>query len=134
MPTEQINTYAFRLLPGQDLRKEIEEVVHQHQIHAGWIVAAVGSLNEYRLRFANQPAGFHAAGFFEIVSLTGTLSIDGCHLHMAISDTSGQTIGGHLLEGCTIYTTAELVIASTDKYAFTRENDGSTPWKELKIL
>ena len=134
MAAEQINTYAFRLFPGQDLRKEIEEVVNYHGIHAGWIVAAVGSLTEYNLRFANQTAGSQASGFFEIVSLSGTLSIDGCHLHMAISDPSGQTIGGHLLEGCIIYTTAELVIASTNKYAFTRENDGSTPWKELQIL
>ena len=45
----------------------------------------------------------------------------------------GQTIGGHLLEGCKVYTTVEVVIAATDKYVFKRENDGSTPWKELQI-
>ena len=133
MAAEQITIYAFRLLPGQDLRREIEQVVHRQDIRAGWIVTAVGSLVEYNLRFANQSVGTRQSGHFEIVSLVGTLSIDGCHLHMSVSDELGQTIGGHLLEGCKVYTTVEVVIAATDKYVFKRENDGSTPWKELQI-
>ena len=133
MAAEQITTYAFRLLPGQDLRREIEEVVHRLGIRAGWIMTAVGSLVEYNLRFANQSAGTQSSGHFEIVSLVGTLSVNGCHLHISISDEHGQTIGGHLLEGCKVYSTAEIVIAGTNKYVFTRENDGSTPWKELQI-
>ena len=133
MAAEQTSTYAFRLLPGQDLRKEIEEAVHRQGIRAGWIVTAVGSLAGYNLRFANQTQGTTGSGHFEIVSLVGTLSVHGCHLHTCLSDDQGQTIGGHLLEGCKVYTTAEIVIAGTDKYVFTRENDGSTPWKELQI-
>ena len=133
MAAEQISTYAFRLLPGQDLRKEIEEAVHRRGIRAGWIVTAVGSLVEYNLRFANQSHGAQASGHFEIVSLVGTLSVHGCHLHISLSNEQGQAIGGHLLDGCKVYTTAEIVIAGTDKYVFTRENDGSTPWKELQI-
>lgn len=134
MTQEQINTYAFRLKPGQDLREGIEQAVQTHGIHAGWVVAAVGSLVEYNLRFADQAAGARAEGHFEIVSLSGTLSLHGCHLHMCVSDTRGNTIGGHLLPGCTVYTTAEIIIAATDKYVFTREEDGTTPWKELQII
>jgi predicted DNA-binding protein with PD1-like motif len=54
-------------------------------------------------------------------------------LHLSVSDSTGKTIGGHLLEGCKIYTTAELVIASSDEFIFSREEDGTTPWKELQI-
>lgn len=79
------------------------------KIKAEWIVACVGSLRKYNIRFANQKAGSTAEGFFKIISLTGTVSINGCHLHICISDSNGKTIGGHLLEvleGCKIYTTA----------------------------
>ncbi|MEH2445742.1 MAG: DUF296 domain-containing protein [Nostoc sp.] len=34
----------------------------------------------------------------------------GVHLHIAISDQEGKTIGGNLDDGCIIYTTTEIVI------------------------
>lgn len=37
---------------------------------------------------------------FEIVSLTGTLSRHGAHLHIAIADFQGNVVGGHLMDGC----------------------------------
>jgi hypothetical protein len=38
------------------------------------------------------------------------------------------------MEGCKIYTTAEMVILTTDQYEFKREKDGTTPWDELQII
>ncbi|MEO5684670.1 MAG: PPC domain-containing DNA-binding protein [Chitinophagaceae bacterium] len=131
--TEHISSYAFRLKPGEDLKTAIEKTVKKHHIEAGWITTGVGSLTDYHIRFANQPAGNKGSGHFEIVSLVGTVSTSGHHLHISISDSSGKTTGGHLLEGCTIYTTAEIVINATDKYSFTRAKDGSTPWEELQV-
>ena len=61
-------------------------------------------------RSANHGDGTAVAGPLEIVSLVGTLSADGCHLHASVSNGEGRTSGGHLLEGCPIYTTAEVVI------------------------
>lgn len=131
--TDNITTYAFRLKPGDDLKQGIQEMVKAKGISAGWIMTCVGSLTEYHLRFANQSQGSKGAGYFELVSLTGTLSINGSHLHISISNETGDTIGGHLLEGCKVYTTAEIVVAATNKYVFSREDDPSTGWKELKI-
>ena len=125
--------HAIRLKPGEDLKASIEKLVKDKNIEAGWVSTCVGSLTKYNLRFANQPDGSSHEGHFEIVSLTGTVSINGSHLHLAVSDSTGATIGGHLLEGNIIYTTAELIISSTDKYQFTREKDGTTPWPELQI-
>lgn len=125
--------YAIRLKPGDDLQKGILQLVKEKQIRAGWIAAAVGSVTRYSIRFANQPDASKGEGHFEIVSLSGTVSSNGSHLHIAISDSTGATIGGHLMEGCIIYTTAELVIASTDKYEFARAMDGTTPWEELRV-
>lgn len=131
---QNITTHAFRLKPGQDLKAEIQKLVSEKQIKAGWISTAVGSLTNYSIRFANQPAGRSENGHFEIVSLTGTVSVNGSHLHISISDITGKTIGGHLMEGCIIYTTAEIVILSSNEFIFKREKDGTTPWEELQIV
>ncbi len=128
-----IKTHAFRLKPGQDLKKEIQALVDQQQIKAGWVSTCVGSLTDYAIRFANQPGAATDSGHFEIVSLTGTVSVNGSHLHISISDSTGKTIGGHLMDGCRIYTTAEIVILSTNDVIFKREKDGTTPWEELQV-
>ena len=128
-----IKTHAFRLKPGADLRKEIEAYVLSNNIKAGWISTCVGSLTNYNIRFANQPEGSKATGHFEIVSLLGTLSVNGSHIHISLSDSTGQTIGGHLLDSNIIYTTAEIIIQEDDDLVFTREKDGTTPWEELQV-
>ena len=126
-------TYAFRLKPGQDLKKEILKLAGEKQISAGWIVTCVGSLTNYHIRFANQTSGSSDSGHFEIVSLTGTVSMNGSHLHISVSDSTGRTTGGHLLDGNIVYSTAEIVIQSSPEYVFKREKDGTTPWEELQI-
>ena len=127
------HTYAFRLKPGEDLKEGITRVVKEKNIRAGWVATCVGSLTEYSIRFANQPGAAKASGHFEIVSLVGTVSVNGSHLHLSVSDSTGRTIGGHLAEGCKVYTTAEIILQSTDQYVFTREKDGTTPWEELQV-
>lgn len=126
-------THAFRLKPGNDLRKEIESFVKTHNIQAGWISCGIGSLTDSNIRFANQPEGSKGSGHFEIVSLIGTVSINGSHIHISISDSTGKTIGGHLLDSNIVYTTAEIVIQESDEFVFTREKDGSTAWEELRV-
>lgn len=133
MQQEKVTTYALRLKPGEDLKQQLEAFVAAKQIQAGWMITCAGSLTQYHLRFANQPEGTQGKGHFEIVSLTGTLSMNGNHLHMSVSDSTGRTIGGHLLEGNLVYTTAEIVIGVSNELVFTREHDGTTEWKELQI-
>jgi len=130
---ETLITHAFRLKPGQDLIQSIDSFVKEKNIQAGWIATCVGSLTDYNIRFANQEKGYSDKGHFEIVSLVGTLSVNGSHLHISISDSTGKTIGGHLLKGCKIYTTAEIVISESKDFVFAREKDGSTPWEELQV-
>jgi predicted DNA-binding protein with PD1-like motif len=127
------NHIAFRLKPGADLKLSLDSLVKEYSIKAGWMVTCVGSLTDYNIRFANQSKGSLGSGHFEIVSLVGTLSTDGSHLHISVADSTGKSIGGHLLEGCKVYTTAEIVIASSSEYLFTRKEDGTTPWKELQV-
>jgi predicted DNA-binding protein with PD1-like motif len=133
MPTQPVKVHAIRLKPGQDLRKEIESFVAKEKINAGYIITCVGSLTQTNIRYANQQNGSIMNGHFEIVSLTGTISTNGSHLHISVSDSTGKTIGGHLLDNNLIYTTAEIVLGESKDLLFTREKDGSTPWQELQI-
>jgi predicted DNA-binding protein with PD1-like motif len=128
-----LKTYALRLRPGQDLRVELERFAKEKGLRAGLILTAVGSLQKASLRLANQSNPTSYEDKFEIVSLVGTLSPDGVHLHLSLSDGTGKTIGGHLVEGCTIYTTAEIVIGELKGLRFTREQDAQTGYKELRI-
>ena len=129
----QTISYAIRLKPGEDLKKSIQTFVDAKQINAGWIASCAGSLTDYHIRFANMPTGSKGTGHFEIVSLAGTLSTNGSHIHISISDGTGNTTGGHLMDECIVYTTAEIVIQSTPNLVFTREKDGTTDWPELQI-
>lgn len=130
---QNINTHVFRLNPGQDLKKDIQKLVIEKQIKAGWISTCAGSLTNYNIRFANQPNGSGGSGHFEIVSLTGTVSVNGSHLHISISDSTRKTTGGHLMDGCIVYTTAEIVILSSNELVFKREKDETTGWQELLV-
>lgn len=125
--------FATRLKPNQDLKESLKNFVQQNNIKAGFILTAVGSLKQATLRFASQDnyQVFHER--FEIVSLVGTLSIHGIHLHLSLSDKNGKTIGGHLVNGCLIYTTAEIVIGSSEEFIFQRTVDENTGYKELEI-
>jgi predicted DNA-binding protein with PD1-like motif len=130
---EHNKIHVIRLKPGEDLKASLTSFVNEKNIQAGWIVTCVGSLTDYSIRFANQPNASTGSGHFEIVSLTGTLSVTGSHLHISISDSAGKTIGGHLMDGCKIYTTAEIVIGESRDFVFAREKDGTTEWPELQV-
>lgn len=125
--------FATRLKPDQDLKASLTSFVEQNNIQAGFILTAVGSLKQATLRFANQDNYQVFQERFEIVSLVGTLSIHSSHLHLSISDENGKTIGVHLVEGCLIYTTAEIVIGTSEDFIFMRTVDENTGYKELEI-
>lgn len=133
MHQQPTKIHAFRLSPGQDLKKEIEAFAQKEGIEAGWIITCVGSLTQASLRLANQPDDSTFTGHLEIVSLVGTVSTNGCHLHLAVSDNTGKTIGGHLLPGSLVYTTAEIIMGESKDMIFTREKDGTTLWEELQV-
>ena len=123
----------IRLMPGDDLLVSIEQLCHQEHIKAGCILSAVGSLNHATLRFANQSQNHFLTGKFEIVSLSGTISENGSHLHISLSDKNGNVIGGHLMPGCEVYTTAELIIGCLPELNFLREHCEKSGYRELFV-
>jgi len=100
---------------------------------AGCVISAVGSLSVIQLRFAGAAEAATIHGELEILSLSGTLSPDGAHLHIAVADSKGALIGGHLCSGSLVRTTAELVVGLLPEWHFCRELDPATSYPELRI-
>ena len=128
-----MQAFTFRLKAGQDLFNGIEAVVAEKNIEAGCVLSAVGSLTHATLRLANREYYSEYDGHFEIVSMTGTVSVHGSHLHISISDGDGQTIGGHLVPGCKIYTTAEMVLGIFEDVVYKREFAEDSGYEELVV-
>lgn len=129
-----METIAVRLHPGADLKQEIERIATEHNIEAGVILSGVGNLAKTTIRkfVIGEPQLMHPANV-EIVALSGTVSKNGCHIHLAVSDVDGTTLGGHLKEGCIVHTTCELVIGILPGLQFSRKPDEQTGWDELEI-
>ncbi|MFM8605713.1 MAG: PPC domain-containing DNA-binding protein [Cyanobium sp.] len=123
----------LRLPPGADLRRALEAWMGEQQEQAGCLISAVGSLTLAQLRFAGATQATAIQGELEILSLSGTLSPDGAHLHIAIADSMGAVMGGHLCAGSLVRTTAELVIGLLPDWQFSRELDPATGYPELRI-
>ena len=128
-----MKTYAFRLHPGDDLRRGLVAFAEGRSLGAAFILTVVGSLSRAALRMAGRPETETLTGDFEIVSLVGTLAPDGPHLHLAISDDRGRVTGGHLQEGSIVRTTAEVVLGELEDVTFSRPIDPATGWDELAI-
>jgi predicted DNA-binding protein with PD1-like motif len=124
---------VIRLKPGDDLKLALERLVRESSCSAACIITCVGSLERAVLRLAGAERTVELAGPLEIVSLAGTLSPVGCHLHLAVADASGQLRGGHVMEGCRVLTTAELVIGCLPAISFNRVFDSATGYQELVV-
>ena len=126
--------HAFRLTYGMDLRQGIEDYCRDNDIHSAAIVTVVGCVYRARIRLADGETIEEYDDRYEIVSLTGTVSPDGSHMHISLADEDGRVIGGHMCNGCLVNTTAEVVLVSLDEeYRFSREYDDSTGYDELVI-
>ncbi len=128
-----MTTHSLRLRPGQDLKRELDRLAVERNWSAAFLLTGIGSLTSAAIRFADAEAVEILEGPWEILSLAGTLSPDGSHVHVLVADAQGLPRGGHLKEGATIRTTAEIVIGVLSDEEFAREQDLETGCAELVI-
>ncbi|XP_052766018.1 bifunctional protein GlmU-like [Mya arenaria] len=127
-----LKTYALRLKPGDEITSSMQSFIEANQLEAAFVLTCVGSVTEMTLRMADSVTIKRYNGPFEIVSLVGTVSAGG-HLHGSFSDKEGVVIGGHVVGGMKVYTTAEVVIGECSGYTFTREPCGMSGYNELVV-
>ena len=126
--------YIFRLTYGCDLRQSIEDFCQKNGITSAVVVTVVGSLYQAVNRLADGHSTVSLNEQYEIVSLTGTVSANGSHMHIALADRQGKVLGGHVCYGCQVNTTAEVALRSLDgAYRLSRQYDERTGYNELVI-
>ena len=109
--------YMGRLEKGSDIIVSVEAFCAQRNIRGAWI-NIIGALNQATISYYDQEKHqyFHKElkGEYEIVSCSGNISIkDGkpfAHLHVVLSDTQYQTLGGHLWPNTVSVFAAEFVM------------------------
>lgn len=127
------DAHPLRLSPGDDLRRALEEAAAAHGWEAAFVVAGIGSLRPAAVRFAGADEATLIDRDLEVLTLQGSLSPRGAHLHMSIADESGQVQGGHVAYGCRVRTTAEVLVAVLPGWRFRRAPDVRTGFEELVI-
>lgn len=132
-----MQTLPIRLNPGDDLRAAIEAAVRGANCRAAFVISGIGSLSSAGLRFAGAEQPRRFTGDSEILSLAGSIAFDGAHssshLHMALSTASGEVFGGHVVPGCVVRTTAEVLLALLPDWEFSRAPDVVTGYLELEV-
>ena len=114
------NTIFARIDKGEEILEQLKEIALQEHIKLA-SVSALGAINDFTVGvFKTAEKKYDAnefQGYYEITSLTGTITTkDGefyAHLHMSAGDTEGRVLGGHLNEAV-ISATCELVLEIMD--------------------
>jgi hypothetical protein len=100
-------------------------------LKAGVVLSAVGCLSRMRVRDASGVTIREVTEDVEILSLMGTVSALRTHLHLTCSKADLSCLGGHLVEGCMVNTTCELIIGVLEDLSFGSEQDADTGYDEI---
>jgi predicted DNA-binding protein with PD1-like motif len=128
-----MDAFPIRVSPDTDLRNALEAAVAARLCRAAFLISGIGSLSRARLRLAGAVEPSVLQGDLEILTLAGTVAGNGSHLHMSVADADGRVFGGHVAYGCTIRTTAEVLLMLLPEWSFTRELDPATGYAELVV-
>lgn len=140
LSTEAKRVIFVRMEPGEDILKTIEAVASEHGIRAGQLTL-IGAISKARLGFFERESmeykTFTVDKDLEVVSCTGNIAstFEGgliVHAHMVIADQDGRCYGGHLMPGCEVSVTLELIITEMNE-AVKRARDEATGLNLLDI-
>lgn len=137
---EQGRIFMAKLGYQADLLEELNKICLDTNIKAGHI-SVIGAVSSLKLGFFDQETKQYVLTTYaydeplEIVSCSGNISLKDekpfCHLHVIASDKKGKCIGGHLVQGTSIYA-GEAVIKELLGEDLQRELDEQTKltlWK-----
>ncbi|HZJ86923.1 MAG TPA: PPC domain-containing DNA-binding protein [Erysipelothrix sp.] len=125
--------HVLRLLPGEDFLETVDNYCLKHNIEAAFIGTCVGGLSQVTFRKGVTRERLTLKGNYEIVSMEGTVSKGGTHIHASVSDIDFNVRGGHLTYDTIVQTTAELVIIELESYELSRSKDLLSGYKSLKV-
>lgn len=128
--TEIKRVIFAKMEPGEDVLGAIEEVARKHGVRSGQL-SLIGAISQAKLGYFHRESAeyrdFTVDEDVEVVSCIGDISThEGnqvVHAHMIVADETGNCWGGHLLPGCTVSVTIELVIIETEIELIRKRDD-----------
>ncbi|HDD67510.1 MAG TPA: DNA-binding protein [Candidatus Thorarchaeota archaeon] len=111
-----------RMKPGEDIIETLERIATDNGIQGGQL-NLIGAVSRATLGYFDRKRGeyrtFTIEKDLEVVSCMGNLSrlADGTavvHAHMVASDETGRCYGGHVMRGCEVSATIEVIITEFD--------------------
>lgn len=104
-----MHTLPLHLEAGSDVRLSLEALARE-QGATGYVLSVVGNLSAAVFQCPGKPAPTRLRGELEIITLSGTLSPEGVHLHLSFSDGDCRVWGGHLEPGTLVLRGADLLV------------------------
>lgn len=102
-------TQPLHLEPRTDLRLTLEQLAKE-QGSPGFVLSVVGNLSQASFQCPGKAVPTVLRGELEIITLSGTLSPQGVHLHLSFSDADCRVWGGHLEPGTLVLKGADLLV------------------------
>ena len=125
----------LKLAPGSDLRLSLEELAQRDGI-SGFVLGVVGNLTKASFQCPGQAEPTVLEGDLEVITLNGTFSPEGVHLHLSLSDGACQVWGGHLEPGTIVQKGVDLLIGVLEqpKANPSPARQTATPRLEIAVL
>jgi len=130
-----MQSLPLKLAPGSDLRLSLEELAQREGI-SGFVLGVVGNLTKASFQCPGQAEPTVLEGDLEVITLNGTFSPEGVHLHLSLSDGACQVWGGHLEPGTIVQKGVDLLIGVLEQRESrpARQTAATAPRIEIAVL
>ena len=128
-----MHTLPLKLAPGSDLRLSLEELAQRDGV-SGFVLGVVGNLTKASFQCPGQAEPTVLEGDLEVITLNGTFSPEGVHLHLSLSDGACQVWGGHLEPGTIVQKGVDLLVGVLKQHEVTPARQTSEPRLEIAVL
>ena len=130
-----MQSLPLKLAPGSDLRLSLEELAQRDGI-SGFVLGVVGNLTKASFQCPGQAEPTVLEGDLEVITLNGTFSPEGVHLHLSLSDGACQVWGGHLEPGTIVQKGVDLLVGVLEQREGrpARQTAAAAPRIEIAVL
>ena len=128
-----MQSLPLKLAPGSDLRLSLEELAQRDGI-SGFVLGVVGNLTKASFQCPGQAEPTVLEGDLEVITLNGTFSPEGVHLHLSLSDGACQVWGGHLEPGTIVQKGVDLLIGVLEQREGRPARQIAAPRIEIAVL
>ena len=109
-----MRSISLSLSPNTDLLLALKELAANENAK-GYVLGVVGNLSMALIKCPGRSEPNLLEGNLEIITLNGTISPDGIHLHLSVSDDLCKVWGGHLEIGSKVLKGVDILVGFIEK-------------------